>query len=236
MAELTVDPAIFYVYALLLADGETPFYIGKGKGKRWLHHELPCNLRRNSHRGNVIRKLLHEIGEVPKAKIVEDVTESRAHAIEIKLIAIFGRWPNGPLVNKTDGGEGIIDRTGEIGRKVSAAKMGHPVSEDTRALLRAALLGRKASDETRAKQSAAMKGKKRTPEHNEKLAATKRGKPRPPHVGEAVRRARLGKKLPSEQAAKSAASRRGLKRSAETVARMSAARTAWWERHRADQG
>ena len=232
MADQTVALAVFYVYALLLADGSTPFYIGKGKGRRWLHHECPCNLRGNSHRSNIIKKLLREIGVVPKIKIAEGLTEADAHALEIKLIAIFGRRPNGLLVNKTDGGEGVVDQTGDIGRKISAARIGHQVSDETRAILRAHRLGSKASAETKAKQSIAMTGKARTPEHNEKLAATKRGKKRPPHVGEAVRRAHLGKKLSPEQIAKAAAGHRGLRRSAETVALMSAARSAWWKRRR----
>lgn len=233
MADATLIRRDFYVYALLLADGVTPFYIGKGKGRRWLIHESPCHLRGNGHRSNVIKKLLREIGQVPKIKIAENLTEAEAHASEVKLIAIFGRHPNGPLVNKTDGGEGVVDCSGEIGRKISAAKMGHPVSAETRALLQAANLGTKASAETKEKMSMSMKGKQRAPEHNEKLAATKRGKPRPPHVGEAVRRAHLGRKQPPAQAAKSAASRRGMKRSIATRMKISIARAEWWDRQRA---
>jgi hypothetical protein len=59
--------------------------------------------------------------------------------------------------------------------KISAAKMGHPVSEETRAKLR----GRRHTDEARAKMSAAKKGKKVGQ--------------RPPEVGEAISRALKGK-------------------------------------------
>ncbi len=216
MAEPTLPLRVFYVYALLLADGVTPFYVGKGKGRRWLDHECPCNLRGNGHRSNVIKKLLREIGHVPKVKIADGLTEPEAHALEIKLIAIFGRHPNGPLVNKTDGGEGATDQTGEIGRKISAAKMGHEVSEETRTILRLRNLGKELKPEIGRKISLALTGYVRTPEHNEKLAASKRGKKRPPEVIAKIVASKDGWRPSPESVARGAATRTGMKRGPET--------------------
>jgi hypothetical protein len=46
------------------------------------------------------------LGEVPYVKVREHITEAEAFETEIALIKAIGRFPFGPLVNMTDGGEG----------------------------------------------------------------------------------------------------------------------------------
>ena len=87
----------YYVYAYLRAD-DSPYYIGKGKGKRaW-----------SKNHGRV---------SVPndKSRIVflhENISESDAHALEIDLINQYGRKDlgTGILLNQTFGGEGSSGR------------------------------------------------------------------------------------------------------------------------------
>ena len=90
---------IFYVYLYLRssdsANGKkgTPYYVGKGKGNRWIipHGRLP----------------------VPKnkdyiIKIAENLSESDAFTLEIRMITEHGRLDlgTGILRNHTDGGDG----------------------------------------------------------------------------------------------------------------------------------
>lgn len=83
-----------------------PRYVGKGKGARWLDHERktdPHNLAKNE----FIERTWIVLQDIPKVKISENLSEQQALEIEIALINAIGRFPNGPLVNMTDGGEGF---------------------------------------------------------------------------------------------------------------------------------
>lgn len=89
----------FYVYIMFRDDG-SPCYVGKGRGRRWMHHFRSATNRR-------LRRILVKAGgEVPIVKIRENLTEAQAFEVETALIKAIGRKPYGPLVNLTEGGEG----------------------------------------------------------------------------------------------------------------------------------
>ncbi len=145
----------FYVYVLYRDDDRTvPFYVGKGHGRRMQKHEGAALRGDRSHKANIIRSILRDGRQVPKLYMDCD-SEADAFALEIDLIALFGR--------------------ADIG-----SNRGKELSPEHRAKLRAANRGRKISPKARAKISAARLGRKNSPETCAKISAGKRGRKLPP--------------------------------------------------------
>ena len=140
--------SIYYIYAYLREDF-TPYYIGKGSGRRAYVKHGSINLPKDR---SLIRLFM------------KNLTEEVAHALEVRFIAAFGRKDNGTgiLRNLTDGGEGISGciRSEETKRKMSEAKKGekHP------------LFGKTLSPETRQKISDYRKGKTHSEESKRKMS------------------------------------------------------------------
>lgn len=86
----------FYVYAYIRLDG-TPYYIGKGCGRRaWSHrHSETCRTPKDKSRVIILESKLSNVG---------------ALALERRMIRWYGKRVDGTgiLRNKTDGGEGTI--------------------------------------------------------------------------------------------------------------------------------
>lgn len=136
---------MYYVYAYLRVDG-TPYYIGKGKGRRAINHG----------RGEVV----HPPKNTSFIVIMEsNLTEVGALALERFYIRWYGRKDlrTGILRNMTDGGDGAagVTRSVETRKKISETNK-----------------GRILSDETRRKMSISKKGIKKKPfseEHKRKI-------------------------------------------------------------------
>lgn len=128
------DKKISYVYVIFRLNG-VPCYVGKGHGTRWLQ----CRSR-NQHLMAIFKQADDAGRDLPKVKVRQGLTDAKAIEIEIAMIAAIGREIHGgPLVNQTDGGDGVRGRSPE-GRAAHSKK----------------IKGRKASDETKARMSASL--------------------------------------------------------------------------------
>lgn len=174
-----------YVYEYLREDG-TPYYVGKGIGKRW--------------------KEKHNVPIPPKSRVkfvAENLDEQTAIDLEIELISKYGRKDlgTGILRNLTNGGDGVSGRTDsedtrlkksnaqtlknskrkqegwvypkEAREQISAMKKGVPKTREHVAKVSNSLNSRSAKEkeEWKAKLSAAKQGKPRSEETKAKIRA-----------------------------------------------------------------
>lgn len=162
------NPNGFYTYAYLRED-RTPYYIGKGKGRR------------------LYKKGKGEVGKpTDKSRIIllkQNITEEEAIKHEIYMIAVFGRKDlgTGILRNKTNGGDGVSGMIGkspwnkgkkgcfneetikkireanknawteELKKKMSDMKRGIPIPEERKKRISIAHIGKTISEKTKQK-------------------------------------------------------------------------------------
>jgi hypothetical protein len=88
----------YYTYAYLREDG-TPYYIGKGKGKR---------INNPHYRNNKTRIRVPLPPKERRIKLKQNLTENQAYKHEMYMIAVFGRkdLETGILLNMDNGGKG----------------------------------------------------------------------------------------------------------------------------------
>ena len=135
----------FYTYAYLREDG-TPYYIGKGKGRRYKNRSKN-DIKPPRDKSRVIF-------------LKQNLTEEEAFKHEIYMIAMFGRkdLETGILHNKTDGGDGCsgFNHREETKKKISKANK-NP-SKLTRQRISMARKNRPITDDTKLKISSSLMG------------------------------------------------------------------------------
>lgn len=98
-----------YVYVIWRNDkpAPEPMYVGKGKGRRALHHFHKSD-RRNPVKKRIFEKMLQRGTEPTFSLIGTEMTDEEAMTLEARTIRNLGRiaTQNGPLANLTEGGEG----------------------------------------------------------------------------------------------------------------------------------
>ena len=164
---------IYYVYAYLRKDG-TPYYIGKGKGKRAFSKSHSVFVpTKNSGRIIFLETKLTEVG---------------ALAIERRLIRWWGRKSDGGILrNKSLGGEGStgfsISRkmSNETKRKISESKIGKSYPKLTKANKISGIkrLGIPLSDLTKEKLKISRSTWTFSDEHKSNLSLAQLGKKHP---------------------------------------------------------
>jgi hypothetical protein len=184
----------YYTYIYRMPNGE-PFYIGKGCDGRSNVH---LSRKDDSHMARRVRKLIR-LGTPPSIEIIKALNEDHAYFMEQCLIDVIGRndLGKGPLLNHTDGGEGIKNISEEVRAKMSESHKGikkGPLSKEAKDKISLSqrtsakvlemrkhhsiiMTGKTASAETKLKMSNSHKGKKFSPEHlaNIRKSAQERG-------------------------------------------------------------
>ena len=154
----------YYIYSYLRED-YSPYYIGKGSGKR-AYTKGPKEVKPPRDKSRV---------RILKADLIEE----EAFLLEKLYILMFGRIDlgTGILRNRSDGGDGASGalRSPEFREKLRQANLGKKRPQWVYDKIAASNTGKKASAETRAKMSAARKGKTCTEEHKRKVSEAKKG-------------------------------------------------------------
>jgi len=196
----------FYVYIYRNPlKGNEPFYVGKGKNDRMLHH-LKSKKKDNLHKYYTIQKIRKETRNDPLIEIyVDNLLEEDALSVEKNLIKFYGRRDNktGVLTNMTDGGEGVNGWSDELKtyckryiqckdqegnpiritntdpRWLSGELIGItknvPRSKQAKEKSASKLRGRIQSSEERLKHSVALIGKPKSEIHKQNLSKVRKG-------------------------------------------------------------
>lgn len=210
LALIRVSPHTCYVYVLSRPDGR-PFYVGVGTRDRIAAHEREASRNR---RGGPKLQLIREI--IAASQRIEYCIEgwfdnwADAAEEECRLIYALGRRDvgAGPLVNRTDGGEGAtgLIMSDSAREKCRVGRLGKTQSPDARKKIGAVHRGKIMSDESRSKMSATRRGRRPSDATIEAGIKANRGRSLSLEHKAKLRAAKLGRALTAEHRQKIAAS------------------------------
>ena len=145
----------FYVYEYIRADTMEPFYVGKGKGDRFL------DIRHRSKYFKMISDKMKIIVNI----LIDKLTEEEAFGIECWYINEYKYVYGYNLCNISDGGDGVsgVKRSEEtklkIGKANKGKRKGCKLSEETKKKMSISKIGGKRSEETKKKMSLTSTGR-----------------------------------------------------------------------------
>jgi hypothetical protein len=172
----------FYTYAYLRRD-KTPYYIGKGSGKRiYSRKGRPCGTPKDASRIIFLK---------------QNLTEGEAFEHEAYMIAVFGRKDlgTGILYNQTNGGDGSSGaiRTPEVREKISQTMKGRTFTQEHLRNLSVSRRGRGISEAAKRKISIANKGRVLSEETKRKMSESHKGEIFSEERKENIRKAKTGR-------------------------------------------
>lgn len=197
----------YYVYSHRLDGEATPFYIGKGKGNRAYDSKFRSKFWQRKAKNGFIVEFL-----------VTNLPETEALLLEVDLIRKFGRRDNGTgcLVNHTDGGDGLINPSEEVRKKISNANKERFKDSEFRKKFSDAQRNKVIKESTKTKMSESQTNRFKSVEERNKLkklsedawASTELRKKQSelisqkhqenPEIANKIRQYRLGKNLSAE--------------------------------------
>ena len=157
------------VYKHTRMDNGLPFYIGIGKTIR--------RVKSKKYRNNYWHKIVSKHGY--NIEILHtDISWEQACELEKLYIKQYGRSDLGlgPLVNMTDGGEGISNMSIESRKKISNSRIGKKLSDETKSKIGESSRKRHITQETREKISKIHKNKVVSDSSKKKMSKAKKGK------------------------------------------------------------
>jgi len=210
-----------------------PFYVGKGKDKRAFTHLTKC--KENIDFSNRIKEIQKETNNDPIIIFSnKNITDGASLMIERKIVKSIGRLNkgNGPLYNKTDGGNGCSGKicTIEQRKRISDAHKGHKHSEETKKKMSNAHKGKIFSKEHRNNLSLSLKGNtnsngyKHTEETKKKISEWHKGFVFTEESKNKMSKSHKGHKHSEEQKQNISKSLKGRKQSKEHILNASNAR------------
>jgi len=151
---------------------ETGFVRYVGKTQCRLHKRLSAHLQRArrgcvSHKDSWLRNMLSK-GFIPKIDLITEVNGDGC-TVEQKYISYL-RSHGVPLVNATDGGDGLINPSIETRIKMGRSQLGRKHSEETKRKIGDKILGIRRSTETRKLMSLSLMGRVCSSETRRKIS------------------------------------------------------------------
>ncbi len=209
------------IYVLTEPDG-TIRYIGKTKvplSLRLMGHLSNARKGQKNYRCNWIRSLMSKEC-LPSIMLIGEV-EGNGIREEVAWIA-YGRSEGMRLTNTTDGGDGLINPTAEVRKRMSESQKrikhcrGYKHSEEVKQKQRLRMMGKqyawgKRSEESKRRMSIAQTGKKRTEEQKRQMSILQTKLQSSPEYRHRMSLACMGKKWSEESKRKMSISMMGNK-------------------------